>query len=82
MTGTAAKNRKLNHRFIYKRRETCYSKPGNRKRAPPGKEKDMFAAMISWSCKKHPEQQRSSLGSLDRLFVRSLKAKKNDCVIV
>jgi len=41
----------------------------------------MFAVMFALS-KEHYEQWQSSLDSLDRLFVRSYKAKKNDCVIV
>ena len=45
-----------------------------------GKETDMTAVRIAFSYKKHIELQ-SSFDYLDRLFVRSYKAKKHGYVI-
>ena len=42
----------------------------------------MFAVMSARSYQEYFEQLLSSLDSLDRLFVRSFKAKQNDCVMV
>lgn len=61
-------------------KEKCRAIVAVENRATPGKEKDMIAVRFSLPEKKHTELQ-SSFQYLDRLFVRSYKAKKNRNVI-
>ena len=69
----------LYHRFLYNGNTTCYSDVRITGQLP-GKEKDMIAVRFALSWKEHMELQ-SSFDYLDRLFVRSYKAKKNQNVI-